>query len=296
VKRVSHILCPTDFSPLSNRGLRISAHLAEELGAKLTVLHVDEFSSLNIVDFIALEGLRRESRRRIEKHLKVLSKSHDLSLARFEIADGKPHEVIVDKARQMGADLLVMGTHGVAGWKTLHLGSTTDKVLHVIEIPLLAIPDIGKREPLRRKTKRILLAADLGYTSKETISYAVDLAKFFDAELDVLNVAYPSDDLFPGLGGFWAQADLSDLKAELEQKRVEALEKFLPPSALRNLKVKLAVKEGTPHEVIDQTARRRKVDLLVMGAEGQGKSGFGWIGSTTQKVLRMGACATLVVK
>jgi nucleotide-binding universal stress UspA family protein len=266
------------------------------LGAKLTVLHVDEISSMNVGDFIALEGLRRESRRRIEKHLKVLTKSHDLSRAQFEIAEGKSHEVIVEKTRQLGADLLVMGTHGEEGWKTLHLGSTTDKVLHMVEIPLLAIPDIGKKEPFRRRMKRILLAADLGYTTKETVSYAVDLAKFFDAELDVLNVAYPSDELFPGLGSFWAQADLSDLKAELEQKRVGALEKLLPPSAFRNLKVKLAVREGVPHEVIDQTARRRKIDLLVIGAQGQGKSGFGWIGATTQKVLRMGACATLIVK
>jgi nucleotide-binding universal stress UspA family protein len=204
--------------------------------------------------------------------------------------------VIVEKTRQLGADLLIMGTHGVEGWKTLHLGSTTDKVLHTVDIPLLAIPDIGKREPFRRKMKRILLAADLGYTGKETVSYAVDLAKFFEAELDVLNVAFPSDELFPGLGGFWAQTDLSDLKTELEQKRVDALQKLLSPSAFRNLKVKLMVREGNPHEVIDQTARRRKVDLLILGAEGQGKSGFGWIGATAQKVLRMGASATLIVK
>lgn len=296
MKRVSHVLCPTDFSPLSKRAVRIAIRAAKDLRAKLTILHVDEVSSMNVTDFMVLEGLRAESRRRIEKRLRSLQKAQDLSRAQFIIEEGNPHEVIVDQAGELGADLVVMGTHGESGWNALHLGSIAERVLHVAPIPVLFIPDMGQREPFRRKTKRILLSADLGYTSNETVDYAIDLAKTFEAELEVLNVAYPSDELFPELGSFWARSDLVEIKAELEQKRTEALEKLLPPAATKKLKVRMAVKEGEPHEVIDQTAHERRIDLLIMGAQGRGQSELGWIGSTTQKVLRLGACATLVVK
>jgi universal stress protein A len=296
VKRVTHILCPIDFSPLSTRGLKVSIRLAEELRAKLTVLHVDELSSMNTVDFMALEGLRQESRRRIEKHMSALRDDHDLSRARFELAEGRPHEVIVDKVSELGADLLVMGTHGESGWEALHLGSTTEKVLHAAKSTLLAVPDLGRREPFGRKTKRILLAVDLGYTSKETVSYATDWARHFEAKLTILNVAYPSEELFPGLGGFWAQADLSALKAELEQQRTDGLKKLLHPSTRKTIQHEFLVREGNPHEVIDQTAREKNVDLIVVGAKGKGQGNLDWIGSTTHKVIRMGACATLVVK
>jgi nucleotide-binding universal stress UspA family protein len=296
VKRVSHILCPTDFSPLANQGLKLSLRLAEELRAKLTVLHVDELSSMNIIDTMALERLRQEARQRIEKHLSTLRNNHDLSRARFEIAEGYPQEVIVDKIGELGVDLLVMGTHGESGWKTLHLGSLTEKVLHASTVPLLAVPDLGRKEPFGRKTKRILLAVDLGYTSKETVSYATYLAKKFDAELFILNVAYSSEELFPELGSFWARGDLVALKAQLEQKRTNAMDKLLHPSTRKTLRYKLLVREGDPHEVIDQTAREKKVDLVVVGAKGKGQSRLDWIGSTTHKVVRLGACATLVVK
>ena len=296
MKRVSHILCPTDFSPLSKRAVRIAVRAAKDLRAKLTILHVDEVSSMNVTDFMVLEGLRQESRRRIEKRIRSLQKAQDLSRVRFVIEEGNPHEVIVDQVNELGADLLVMGTHGESGWKALHLGSIAERVLHVSPIPVLFIPDMGQRDPFLRKTKRILLSADLGYTSKETVAYAIDLATIFEAELEVLNVAYPSDELFPELGSFWARSDLVEIKAELERKRVDALEKLLPPSTTKKLKVRMAVKEGEPHEVIDQTAHERRIDLLVMGAQGRGQSELGWIGSTTQKVLRLGACATLVVK
>ena len=296
MKRVSHILCPTDFSPLSKRAVRIATRAARDLRAKLTILHVDEVSSMNVTDFMVLEGLRQESLRRIEKRISSLQKTQDLSLVRFVIEEGNPHEVIVDQANELGADLLVMGTHGESGWKALHLGSIAERVLHVSPTPVLFIPDMGQRDPFLRKTKRILLCADLGYTSEETVAYAIDLATTFEAELEVLNVAYPSDELFPELGSFWARSDLVEIKAELERKRTDALEKLLPPSATKKLKVRMAVKEGEPHEVIDQTAHERRIDLIVMGAQGRGQSELGWIGSTTQKVLRLGACATLVVK
>lgn len=185
------------------------------------------------------------------KSASARSKKPKISRVRFVIEEGNPHEVIVDQVNELGADLLVMGTHGESGWKALHLGSIAERVLHVSPIPVLFIPDMGQRDPFLRKTKRILLSADLGYTSKETVAYAIDLAKTFEAELEVLNVAYPSDELFPELGSFWARSDLVEIKAELERKRVDALEKLLPPSTTKKLKVRMAVKEGEPHEVID---------------------------------------------
>ena len=52
---------------------------------------------------------------------------------------GVPHEEIVATARDEGADLIAMGTHGRGGLNRLVLGSVCDRVIRLSSCPVLAV-------------------------------------------------------------------------------------------------------------------------------------------------------------
>jgi len=55
---------------------------------------------------------------------------------------GYPHEVILDYAETEGIDLIVMGTHGRTGLDRYLIGSVTEKVVRLSDVPVLSV-----REP-----------------------------------------------------------------------------------------------------------------------------------------------------
>jgi nucleotide-binding universal stress UspA family protein len=54
--------------------------------------------------------------------------------------EGNPGDEIVDYAAKIGADLIVMGSHGHSGVRRLLLGSVAEKVLHRTPCPVLVVP------------------------------------------------------------------------------------------------------------------------------------------------------------
>ena len=56
-----------------------------------------------------------------------------------KIIEGIPQDAIVQEAHDWGADLIVLGTHGVGGFQHLVLGSVTEKVLRKASCPVLTV-------------------------------------------------------------------------------------------------------------------------------------------------------------
>jgi nucleotide-binding universal stress UspA family protein len=56
------------------------------------------------------------------------------------LMEGTPHVEIVNRAQAIGADLIVMGTHGHGGFAHAVLGSVAERVLHRSRIPVLVVP------------------------------------------------------------------------------------------------------------------------------------------------------------
>ncbi|MCC6048614.1 MAG: universal stress protein, partial [Thermodesulfobacterium sp.] len=55
------------------------------------------------------------------------------------IEDGVPHEIIIDFSAKKGIDLIVMGSYGKSGIKKFLLGSVTEKVVGLSEVPVLVV-------------------------------------------------------------------------------------------------------------------------------------------------------------
>jgi nucleotide-binding universal stress UspA family protein len=143
------ILLPSDFSECSAEAARAARRLAEIFGARLVVLHVlDEPAALDPmfrgeVPMELLRG-RMEQYARESMEAFVADGFRGTENVETRIASGVPYREILREARETGADLIVIGTHGRTGVEHVIFGSTAEKVVRMSPCPVLTIRQGGK--------------------------------------------------------------------------------------------------------------------------------------------------------
>jgi nucleotide-binding universal stress UspA family protein len=145
VAMFTHIVVPIDFGEVSERAQAYATKLARSERAKLTILHCfevpvsaysDGFSS-SISD---LEPLTRE---RFEEALGTARASYSEAKGLF-LRDNPAR--IAEIAQEVGADLIVMGTHGRKGIAHVLMGSVAERTVRTSPIPVLTITPATRLE------------------------------------------------------------------------------------------------------------------------------------------------------
>ncbi len=142
---IKKIISPTDFSEISDFGLKAAIELAENFSAELLVVHV--VTPISAVATSAapaahyLPEVMETIRSNAEESLKNLMSAKVPSNIRSKsvLLEGNPPDEIKDYAQQEGADLIVIATHGQSGWRRFMFGSVTEKVMRLAKIPVLII-------------------------------------------------------------------------------------------------------------------------------------------------------------
>ena len=141
--QVRRILVPVDFSDHAAPVMEWAAHLAEEHGSELVLLHAYHLP----VEFQQVEGaylpqdfwesVKAEAETNLEEHARGLRES---GLAvRVVVREGYPATVIEDEAIEQQVDLIVIGTHGLSGLKHMLLGSIAERVVQKAPCPVLTV-------------------------------------------------------------------------------------------------------------------------------------------------------------
>ena len=139
----SHVLLATDLTDASERAQETAANLAVAFGARLTVVHVCEAppfalagTSESGVDLVGPCSDARE----VELDRLVWRLRKRAIHAKGVLRLGVPWEHIVAVAVEVGADLVVTGTHGRHGVAHAFYGSVAERVVQESPIPVLAVP------------------------------------------------------------------------------------------------------------------------------------------------------------
>jgi universal stress protein A len=148
--KLEKILVPTDFSTHSDQALQWGASLAERYGAQMLLLHVIP----QAVEEVSMHGSEGEQRI-MDLEAKVEGQLHEIAIADLEerlpvevkVAVGKPTEEILRVAREVGVDLIVMGTHGYSELHQLLLGSTAKTVFHNAPCPVFMVRAAAEGTP-----------------------------------------------------------------------------------------------------------------------------------------------------
>lgn len=143
-----HILLTTDFSEESQRAFEPVSRLAQDLHARVTLLHVVQDRIHNLAPITAgMPGMSfdpRQSTRHARIQLDRFAATHELPEG-FAVATEVGTDVaatIVEYARTHAVDLIAMATHGHSGIRRLLLGSTAESVAHHSSVPVLLYPPV----------------------------------------------------------------------------------------------------------------------------------------------------------
>lgn len=143
LSRVRRILAPTDFSPGAGRALEWAVGMCEP-NAEITILHVLDLSLVGAAGLPTemaampavgqlIDRLRAEAREEMRKLAARYPQATTL------MREGSPRATILDVAQEIGADLIVMGTHGRTGLAHIFFGSVAEYVVRHSRIPVLTV-------------------------------------------------------------------------------------------------------------------------------------------------------------
>ncbi len=132
------ILVPVDHTGGDRQAVAHAAALARTYGAKLHLVHVEEDVTSQVYGSLASTAEVEAGRRYLDELVKALTaQGVEAEAAVFHSRD--PKAEIVRFARQINADLVVMGTHGHKGLQDLIFGGTIDGVRHALDVPVLTV-------------------------------------------------------------------------------------------------------------------------------------------------------------
>lgn len=140
--RLKVIVVPIDFSAESKKALRYACKLADQFGAVLRLIHVVEPAPfLNDLPNVALSRSDQDIAKEALTKLQSLAQDgiDELIPIYPAVRVGRPYREIVSAAKVLGADLIVISTHGYTGLKHALLGSTAERVVQHAPCPVLVV-------------------------------------------------------------------------------------------------------------------------------------------------------------
>jgi nucleotide-binding universal stress UspA family protein len=281
---IGRLLCPVDFSAVSELALRRAEALRETYEAELVTL----FVSTSAIDVEGDGSTGRTEHEQLGAFVAaVVGGGNDV---RHMVTRGEVVPDILQVAADVSADLIVMGTHGTSGVRRLLIGSVTERVLRRSVTPVMTVPPGAKAPaawPLAFRT--VVCAVDFSDASKRALDYAVSIATQAGGRLVVLHVLE------------WfaeeAQEPTRDNRAAFptsEQDAVGELEALMHDARAGSLE--LLVGYGAPSAELLRVIEERDADLIVLGVQGRNVLDRALFGSTTRRVVRRSSCAVLTVR
>jgi nucleotide-binding universal stress UspA family protein len=142
------ILVATDFSECSGAAFQAAKKLAQTFEAKIILVHVISLRRLEILsDFLKIDQdtLVPRLKQRAEANLSEFLHRHGAEGVNLEsmVAMGLPFQEVAVLARELAADLIVVGGYGHAGRgpiEEIFFGSTAEKVVRLLPCPVLVVP------------------------------------------------------------------------------------------------------------------------------------------------------------
>lgn len=286
--RIERILCPTDLTMESDEALRYAVALACAYNAKLMLLYCRKPGS--IVEWATSSQAARLFEQALFKNMNANEvKALDWEAVLVEGDDAG--KAIVHEAVNRNVDLIVMRSRRRPHAAVL-LGSTAETVCQKAPCPVF-VTHPSEREWVGLTTRqidlqRLLVAYDNSADADLALSYGTSLAQEYRTEVHLLHVISDEASEEPELA--WSDAN-RESSYEIAARR---LQQVIPKEASLWCNIVTAVRCGQPWHEIVEYATEHKIDLICMGASGNGFSLERMLGSTTDRVLRHAPCPVLV--
>lgn len=269
------ILVPTDLSEAAAHALRYASALGERLGAHLLVIYANTFIppidfmsgmatevevSRDTVIGLATSDLRKHAEQNIRGRV-----AYDLRV----IVD-EPLHAIVAQARESGANLVVMGTHGRTGMRRLMFGSVTEAVMRVIPVPVIAVNPSTKDTA---DVEKILCPVTFTPACRDALRDAAALSRNPNARIVLLGLS-DDDDVY--------------------MTTAERLRGWMPPELADRCDIQLVSGPDVAEQIV-MIARTVHADLIAFGIPAGRSVAESLRGTMAERVVQQSNCPVLTV-
>jgi nucleotide-binding universal stress UspA family protein len=283
VLNLKNILITSDGSEKAEAAFPFAVQLATQHAATLHLVYVEDPSQAVVADIERLKVMAKELK---AGSLNVVS----------HLKKATPAAQIIDCAKEISADCIIIATHGRSGIARLLFGSVTERVLRDSPCPVLCV----KPGEAPIGSGPLLLSSDLSPEALNALYYATALAKDQHCELHIVLVL---------------EEELTDLEKELyplpqDMKAPTAVEwmtlqhRMMEQNLdqvvadLRNQGVRAVphVRHGKVAEEVHACAAEIDAHCIITSTHGRSGLRRIMLGSVAEDIIRDGTCAILAVK
>lgn len=281
---IKRILSGIDFGKESDKVIAYSAFFAKIFNASLDLLYVIDYivtPPMYLQSYIQEES--KEAQLKLNNIKELLSKSEINT--QTKIITGRLQESFEKAIKKSQADLVILGFAHHALRR-----SSSEKLIKSLKIPMLVVKGKESRSISFENIliKRILCPYDFSDISERALIEATKLASLFGSEFDVVHVL-PE---FITNKRIQKKIKYDELIKPLYEGTMNNISEILKKN---NIKANSFIYEGQPSEKITLHAKRKDVDLIVIGARGLGLIKNLLIGSVTDSVLKKSDCPVLII-
>ncbi|TXE10005.1 universal stress protein [Seonamhaeicola algicola] len=245
------IIVPVDFSEYSEYALKAAAKLAEKNNAEILALHMLEMPEIMLTS-------SGEEPQRVIYFLKLAEQKFETFLNKNYLQKVKVTPIVKhfkvfsevnEVAKEHGADLIVMGSHGVSGAKEFFVGSNTERVVRNADVPVLVI----KNDIADVNFDVVVLACNF---SEECVASYIKASKIcaeMNAKLYLVHVNLPND-------GFNSSVEIEKQVVNFFTKAERSLDKMEDVHY---------VNDYTVEDGIINSANKLGADLIIMPTHGR---------------------------
>lgn len=273
------VLVATDFSSCAERALRRALSLPLARGAGVTLLHV------------LPPGIPARARARADADAKrALEALAEHRAVTPEVRSGTPFVEILRRARELRAELIVLGRHGKRTIRDLFIGTTAERVIRKGRSETLVVSH-RYEAPYRRP----LIAVDLDEVARGTLEFALRVVD--PEETKSVRVVHAYNVPFEGL-----LTPIFSAKERSAQRRTRRdaanakLAALVAPYDEGPFRLKLAVRAGDARSVVLAEVARRAHDLLAVGSHGRSAAEHALVGSVAEWAIAAAPCDVLVTR
>ena len=284
------ILVATDFSAAADRALDTALDIAARSQAEVHLVHALALPShyyapydISLPNDFDAEARKHAQQQLAEREERVRAAG---STGGSHLGSAPAAWCIAERAQELGADLVVIGSRGHTGLKRFALGSVAEATVKRSPVSVLTVRGEGDAD----LPKVIVVGVDFSAHSEEAVALAFDWARNFSAELHLVHGFHP-----PLTGVTRYEVPIPVLWTQLARddahRRLTAL-----AAGLTDIDVKTEVLSDAPDVALDAVAERVRADLIVTGSRGLGGVKHALLGSVAERTLRHAPCSVLTVK
>ena len=265
--KVDKILFPTDFSDCADAALEYAVLTAKKYKASLEFLYVDEatylLNPMGPYGDNDLHQLSDNVTSYADKKLDdTIQRLHHGVVGHKHVVIGRPYYQIVETARSIKADMIIMGTHGESGINAI-IGSNAERIVRQAPCPVMTIRQ--KRDA--NHICRMLIPVDFSDMCRQTMKQIIAYARDFACELTLVYVSVSH-------------------KNETEKGIQDDFERFLSRIDITGVIYRtMMVKAHTEGAGIIECAVKNEIDVIAMGTHGRTGLKRVLMGSVTSEVV-----------